>query len=128
MYSVQMAFVQDKIYFAFSRVLDSEKFVICEMTCRATRHYKQHQKNFATLIIKKKNKLTRIKIVTILNQYIIKHLWFMSTALLKIWSKKKGGLYSAIHLIYIFLIWQKRFKTQSVLQKYQHSFFNTGLE
>lgn len=44
MYPVQTATVQNKMYFAFNRVLDSEKFVICEMTCRATRHCKQHQK------------------------------------------------------------------------------------
>lgn len=44
MYSVETASVQNKTYFAFNKVLDSEKFVICEMTCRAARHHKQHQK------------------------------------------------------------------------------------
>lgn len=71
MHSLRTAFAQKEMCFAFKRVLDSEKFVICEMTCRASRHHKQHQKNFETLIRKKELKLTRIKIVTILNQYII---------------------------------------------------------
>lgn len=53
MYSVETATAQNKTYFAFNKVLDSEKFLICEMTCRDTRHHK-HKKTFATLIIMKK--------------------------------------------------------------------------
>lgn len=44
MYSVETATIQNKMYFAFNKVLESEKFLICKMTGRATKHHKQHQK------------------------------------------------------------------------------------
>lgn len=70
MYSVETATAQNKTYFAFNKALDSEKFLICEMTCRDTDTI-----NIKKLCNTHYNEKTRIKIVTVVNQYIIQHLY-----------------------------------------------------